>query len=291
MKKILLTVLALGTTAAVVAQSDQAPANAVLVSQTRNGNVVVSRYKIPHNSGKHAEFDIHYAVDKIKIVPTYSDNTQQIAELNDFMAQSKDTMMHISAIHIVGYASPDGDSKENDTLASQRAQSLYHYAVNTYHPKQKIDTTHKTFKWSDCVEAVENSDIPQKETVLMILKSTSHTESEKEQTLRKLSESWRYLTAHILPKMRYADIEFDYGVDEIVTRTTTITPSESAKATQVSQPTSQQPEEVVVDEEVGIIIATPKQSDVDSRENKRNERKARKADKKDMKGGYEVIYW
>ena len=289
MKKILLSMLALGTTVAVVAQSNQAPANAVLVSQTRNGNVIISRYKIPHNNGKHAEFDVHYAINHSQIAPSYSDNTKQISELKDFMAQTKDTTMHISAIHIVGYASPDGNAKQNDTLASKRAQSLYHYAVNTYHPEQKIDTSHKTFHWSDCVSAVEKSDIPQKEQVLSVLNSTSHTESQKEQALRQMPEAWSYLTTNILPKMRYADIEFDYGVDEFVTRTTIAPKTEPAKPIQTSQPA--QPEVVVVDEEMGVIIATPRHSYVDSDENKRNQRKARKADKKNAKGGYEAVYW
>jgi hypothetical protein len=276
--------LALGTTVAVVAQSNQAPVNAVLVSQTRNGNVVTSRYKIPHNDGKHAEFDVHYAVNKANIVPAYSDNTQQIAELKDFMAQTKDTTMHISAIHIVGYASPDGNTKENDTLASKRAQSLYHYAVNTYHPEQKIDTDHKTFHWSDCVTAVEKSDIPQKEQVLEILKSTNHTEPQKEIALRKMPQAWKYLATHILPQMRYADIEFDYGVDEFVTRTTVVAPTEPAKPIQTSQP--KQPEEIIVDEEMGIIIATPKHDD-DDRHKKHN----KKRDKERVIGEYEAIYW
>lgn len=293
MKKILLSVLALGATVAVCAQSNQAPAaNAVLVSQTRNGDVVTTRYKIPHDEGKNAEFDVHYAVNRSTIVPSYSDNTQQIAELKDFMEQSKDSTMHISAIHVVGYASPDGNAKQNDTLASKRAQSLYHYAVNTYHPSQKIDTSHKTFHWSDCVAEVEKSDIPQKEQVLAILKSTNHTESQKEAALRKMPESWRYLATHILPKMRYADIEFDYGVDEFVTRTTIVPKTEPAKPIQTSQPTTpSQPEVVVVDEEMGIIVATPRQDYIDSDENKRNQRKARKADKKNIKGGYEAVYW
>ncbi len=299
MKKILLSVLALGTTVVVFAQSGQAPAaNAILVSQTRSGDVVTTRYKIPHNDGKHAGFDVHYAVNKANIVPTYSDNQEQIAELKDFMAQSQDSTMHISAIHIVGYASPDGNATQNDTLASKRAQSLYHYAVNTYHPKQEIDTQHKTFKWSDCADVVEKSDIPNKEQVLSILKSTSHTEPQKEMALRKMPDSWSYLATKILPKMRYADIEIDYGVDEFVTRTTIVPKTEPAKPVQTAQPaapaqqtTPTQPEVVVVDEEMGIIVATPRHDYIDSNENKRNQRKARKADKKNIKGGYEAVYW
>ena len=283
MKKILLSIVALGVTAAVSAQSNQAPAaNAILVSQTRDGNVVTSRYKIPHNDGRQAEFDVHYAINKANIVPSYSDNPRQIAELKDFMAQTQDTTMHISAIHIVGYASPDGSAKQNDTLAAHRAKSLYHYAMNTYHPVQKIDTKYKTFYWDECVYAVNNSAIPQKEQVLAILKSENHTEAQKEAALRKMPEAWSYLTTNILPQMRYADIEFDYGVDEYVTRTTTVASTEPAK------PAQPKPEEVIVDEEMGIIIATPKHDKADE---KREERKMRKEEKKSGKEVVEVIYW
>ena len=99
-----------------------------------------------------------------------------------------------------------------------------------------------------------------------------------------MAESWRYLTSNILPQMRYADIEFDYGVDEIITRTTLVKQEEPAKPT--TQPT--QPEGVVVEEEVGIIIATPVQ---DNAEERREERKTRKMDKKAEKSGVELYYW
>lgn len=288
MKKILLTVLALGTTAVAVAQSDQTSmANAILVSQTKQGNVVTSHYKIPHNDGRSAEFDVHYAINRSNVVPSYSDNSRQMADLKDFMAQCCDSTMHISSIHIVGYASPDGNTTQNDSLASQRAQSLYHYAVNTYHPAHKIATSHKALHWNDCVAMVEKSNIPQKSQVLAILSSTSHTEHQKEMALRKMPEAWKYLTTNILPQMRYADIEFDYGVDEFFTRTTTVSQTEPTKPTQTSQTSTQQPEQVVVDEEMGIIIATPNHDGDDKHHN----RKDKKRDKARVIGEYEAIYW
>lgn len=275
--------LAVAVAAATTAQTTAPSANAILISQTRSGNTVVSRYKIPHNDGRQAEFDMHYAINRSNLSPNFSDNSRQIAELKDFMMQAQDTSMHISAIHIVGYASPDGSQKMNDTLAAARASSLYHYAVNTYHPKQNIDVEHKTFKWSDCVSAVEKSNIPQKSEVVAVLKSTMHTEAQKEAVLRKMPEAWKYLTANILPQMRYADIEFDYGVDEFVTRTTTVEPTEPAKPVQTTQP---QQQEVIVDEEMGIIIATPKQD-----EEKSHHRKERKTDKRGEEVIREMVYW
>ena len=288
MKKFFILPLALCCIATTSAQSNNAPmANAVLISQTKNGNTVTSRYVVRHDTGRSANFDIHYTISRAQIVPTYSDNSRQINELKEFMGESKDSTMHISAIHIVGYASPDGNLVHNDSLASHRAQALCQYAINTYHPDQKIDTGYKTFSWKECVNAVANSTIPQKEEVLAILNS-NHTECEKEAHLRKLPEAWKYLTNNLLPTMRYADISFDYGVDEVITRTTIVKqPTPPATATTTSTTPATKPEVVVVDEEMGIIIATPKED----HDTKRNERKARKADKKNSKGGSEVRYW
>ena len=288
MKKFFILPLALCCIATTSAQSNNAPmANAVLISQTKNGNTVTSRYVVRHDTGRSANFDIHYTISRAQIVPTYSDNSRQINELKEFMGESKDSMMHISAIHIVGYASPDGNLTHNDSLASHRAQALCQYAINTYHPDQKIDTDYKTFSWKECIGAVTNSTIPQKEEVLAILNS-NHTECEKEAHLRKLPEAWKYLTNNLLPTMRYADISFDYGVDEVITRTTIVKqPTPPATATTTSTTPATKPEVVVVDEEMGIIIATPKED----HNTKRNERKARKADKKNSKSGSEVRYW
>ena len=286
--------LALSVSVVAAAQSNQLPAaNAILVSQTRDGNVVTTRYKIPHDHGKQAEFDVHYAINRSDVVTSYSDNSQQIADLKDFMEQTKDSTMHISAIHIVGYASPDGNTKHNDSLAAHRAQALYNFAVRTFHPKQKIDTAHKTFHWSDCIPVVKSSSMPQKDAVLKILASATHSELQKEAALKAMPEAWNYFATNVLPQMRYADIGFDYGVDEFVTRTTTVEQSEPAKSetpTQ-SQTQSQQSTPVVVEEEVGIIVATPVGHEAERNE-KREERKEERKDKKDnRKGEVEVIYW
>lgn len=288
MKRTLFLIFTLATSLMAVAQSGKPAANAVLLSETRNGNTVTTRYLIPHNEGKHAEFDVHYTISRSDIVPSYSTNKEQMNELKEFMAHTSDTTMHLSAIHIVGYASPDGNGAQNDSLAAHRASSLYRYAVNTYHPKQKIDVDHHAYHWSDVVKAVEASNIPNKQAVLQVLQS-SHTEKDKEAALRKMAEAWNYLATKILPTMRYADIEFDYGVDEVVTHTTLVsqpkpeTPPTSQPApkpsSQPAQTTQPQQEWVVVDEEMGIIVATPK-SDAEQRKECRKEMREAKKSKK-----------
>lgn len=282
MKREILTLLALSCALVSTAQDSDLPAkNAVLISQTRNGNTITSRYKVPHNSGKHAEFDLHYTINKADIVTSVSDNNKQIEALQDFMEQSNDSTLHIASIQIVGYASPDGNQTKNDTLAAKRAQALYHYAVNTYHPKLPIQTKSKTFQWADCVTAIESSAIPSKAEVLRIVQS-DHKECDKELQLRKIPQAWNYLTTLILPQMRYADIAFDYGEDEIVTRTTLVanpTPPTPPKQT-TPTPATKEPEVVLVEDVTGIIIATPKENKHQHRKDKSKKHHSKKRGKK-----------
>lgn len=278
MKRTFTTILALTIALVAVAQSSTSihkpSANAVLVSQTRNGNTITTRYLVPHKNDTHAEFDVHYVINRSDIASAYGKNSGQMDDLKQFMQRTVDTMMHIGAIAVHGYASPDGNAQQNDTLAARRAASLYHYAVNTYHPKVKITTSSHTFSWKECVPAVTQSDIPNKEQVLAILNS-QNSEPQKEQMLRKYPTAWKYLTSQILPKMRYADIGFDYGVDELVTTTYTAPAAQPA-----AQPTStQQPAVVIVDEETGIIVATPKDGDCD--------RKCRKEQRKQQRSEHQ----
>ena len=260
-----------------VAQSDKPASNAVLISQVRNGNTVTSRYLVPQKDDSHAEFDLHYMINRSDISPVYGNNAAQIVDLKEFMQRTADTMMHIGAIAVRGYASPDGDIKKNDSLAARRASSLYHYAMNTYHPKNKITTSSHTFSWKECVPAVEKSNIPSKQAVLQILMSAA-SEHQKELALRKHPEAWHYLTANILPQMRYADIEFDYGTDRVVTTTSLV--NEPKSTTSTSQSAQQeQPVMVVVDEETGVIISMPKESHAERREERKQMREERREER------------
>lgn len=260
MKRTFLTLLALPLLMTAVAQSSKPAANAVLISQVRNGNTVTTRYLVPQKNNSHAGFDLHYVINRSDISPVYGDNAEQIVDLREFMQRTADTMMHIGAISVHGYASPDGNVEQNDSLAAKRASSLYHYAMNTYHPKTKISTSSRVFSWKECVPAVTESDIPSKQAVLQILNSAA-SEQQKQLELRKHPDVWHYLTAKILPQMRYANIEFDYGVDSLVTTTFVEQPKPAPAPAPAQTAPQEQPSIVFIDEETGVIVATPKERD------------------------------
>ena len=242
----------LGVAMGQTATQGKPTADAVLISQTRDGNTVTSRYRVPQKDDSRAEFDVHYAVNRSDISPSFADNTEQIDSLHKFMSQTADTMMHIGRVVVHGYASPDGSKVHNDSLAAERAAKLCRYAAQMCSccPASKMSAMSRTYTWKEVAPVVERLDMPSKAEVLRILYSSA-SEAEKEQHLRRYPSAWKYLTTNVLPQMRYADVEFDYGVDKVVTTTFVSQPAQ--------QPAQQpQPDMVIVDEETGVIIATPK---------------------------------
>lgn len=90
--------------------SVQAPAaDTVMLSQSRDGDYVVSRYLVKHNSGMSADFMVYYPMNVSKMTPAFSGNAAQLSSLKTFMGTlAADSMMHVKSVTVTGYSSPDG---------------------------------------------------------------------------------------------------------------------------------------------------------------------------------------
>ena len=236
----------------------QCGCDTVLLSQTRNGNYIVSKYLVKDKNGKDASFSVYYAINLSDIANTFSDNSTQLSDMSYFIGRSSDSLMRISSASVVGYASPDGNPKFNAALAARRANALKLYVENNYRPTYGVTVTSKALTWKDCMTAVENSSIDNRGEVLRIL-SSGYSDAEKERRLRQMPEAWEYLKTNILPKMRYATATFDYKKDVVIDRTVAVEPPKPAEPVVTEQP---QPVVLVIeDEETGIIIDTRPEDD------------------------------
>lgn len=246
----------------------QCGCDTVLLSQTRNGNYIVSKYLVKDKTGKDASFSVYYAINLSDIANTFSDNSAQLSDMSYFIGRSSDSLMRISSASVAGYASPDGNPKSNAALAARRAAALKRYVENNYHPTYGVSVASKALTWRDCMTAVENSPISSRGEVLRIL-SSGYSEAEKERRLRQMPEAWEYLKAEILPKMRYATATFDYKKDVLIDRTVAIQqpkPVEPAVSEQPQQP--QQPVMIIEEEETGIVIDMRPEDDCYDRRNR-----------------------
>ncbi|MBQ7856063.1 MAG: OmpA family protein [Alistipes sp.] len=253
--------------------------DAVLLSQTSDGKVVTSTYKVKGEVPQQTKFTMHFAINSATLSPTFADNAAQEAALKAFAPKLKDTMLHLQSVAVAGYASPDGNESANKALAGKRAATVKGYLANQW-PSLNVTHSAHACTWKDAMSAVEQSSVPEKGEVLRIL-AMNVTEAQKEMHLRKLPAAWKYLKTNILPMMRRAEVTFTYLMDSIVEKKSTVTPPPAPAPAQV-QPTptpaptpapAPVPVAVVEEEETGIIIDM---TDTESRRESRRERKAAK---------------
>ncbi len=260
MKKFyLLSIFAATLTLGVNAQSSHR-ADTILLDETRQNDQIVKRYLVRHHSGMNARYSLHFQLDVATLVPTFSHNAEHLSQLGAFVERLKDTAMHVSAINIRGYASPDGDHEFNVMLAANRGATFNRY-INDHYPDIEPMVSSHAYVWSECADAINASSIPHKEQVLKIISDSSMGERDKESVLRSHKDSWQYLEQNILPMMRRADICFDYGTNEVVTIVTnvpktSVSQQTTATATDAAE-NKPQPIAIIESEEVGIIVEIP----------------------------------
>lgn len=233
------------------AQSQPPKADSTRLASAVEGDYRVDQYLI--SQPVDVDYDIHYRINNATLNPSLGENKEELAALQQLIEKPlSDTLNHVGQIHITGYASPDGSPELNRTLAKHRAEDMQNYLNKQYHLSAhyplKIDS--ETASWSDARVAVAASSIPHRDSVLMILDSRTHTESEKQAALRRMPEAWRYLAQHILPPMRRVEIDIAYQQGSIVEQRTRIVPANP----QPAQPTEP---EVVVVEEIERTVVDP----------------------------------
>lgn len=269
------SLLSMATTEAQSTTSAQIDKDAVLLSQTSDGKMVTSRYLIKGKEAQKATFVMHFTINHSNMLPTFADNSQQVADLKAFASKMKDTLMHLHSTTIVGYASPDGGESFNKSLAGQRAATVKNY-LHELCPNLKPSWSAHPYTWKDAMSAVEKSDIPQKGEVLRIL-ALNVSDTEKEKHLKRLPAAWDYLKKSILPGMRKAEITFTYMMDSVMEKRVAVTPPPAPKPAPAAPATTKPAEEpkpvpmaIVEEVETGIIVDM---TDVESRREMRQERK------------------
>lgn len=260
MKKFYLLSVSLLTLALGVNAQQVYHADTILLDETNQNNQITKRYLIRRHNGTKAQFSLHFQLDMSNLVTTFSNNAEHLTLLGKFVERLKDTSLHVSAINIRGYASPDGDSEFNVMLAAKRGATFDEY-INDHYPNIQPMVSSHAYTWSECIEAVTNSQIQNKEQVLTILSDNSMGERDKENALRTHKAVWEYLETNILPTMRRADLCFDYGENEIVTIVTNVPTPKTSEAVKPAETTSSetkpQPIAIIESEETGIIVELP----------------------------------
>lgn len=209
------------------AQSTTSEVDSVRLSTLVEGDYQIDRYLVEEAAG--ADYAIRYRISNATLNKSLDNNLKELDELQLLMGETfADTLNRVERVHIKGYASPDGPAALNRTLSKQRAEDMRRYLDRTYnlskHYKVQMDAA--TASWSDAYDAVCNSSIPHRDSVLKIIADRSLTESAKQAHLKRMPEVWSYLAAHILPPMRRVAVNVDYYNGAIVEHRTLLRPTE-----------------------------------------------------------------
>ncbi len=120
----------------------------------------------------------------------------------------------ITGIVITGYASPEGNYASNMTLSERRAQALRNHIGATYGLPQNLFSVYGAGEdWAGLETLVEQSDLPQREQILGIIRNTGLFDG-RERRLMDIERGaiYRRMKNDMFPQLRRVEYRFDYTV-------------------------------------------------------------------------------
>ncbi len=191
--------------------------------------IVIERYRIePHlayirpeaeavkSRAEQGESFLDFAVGKTSVNPEFGRNAAELEKIRrmiDLVQDDKD--LTIKRIVIVGYASPEGSLAMNERLSEGRAKALRDYLQSRYPaiPGSLYSIRFGGENWDDLVEAVQTSDMPDKQAVLDIIDRYSIIGGREAKLMAlKGGTPWRYMLREMFPSLRKVTVTVDYDV-------------------------------------------------------------------------------
>lgn len=192
-------------------------ADSVLLSETPDGDFVVRRYLV--KQADDADYSLRYRISSAKLVSGLKDNSDELKDIDAFVENlMNDTQKTVTAVEIIGYASPDGPTAPNEQLALSRAQDFRAYIDSKYALSSQYNVTVLSMSdtWLMIRDQIAQSAAPNKQEVLKIVDS-SRTETDKEKSLKRLPiGTWSYLAKNVLPPLRRVEMVIHYREGTIV---------------------------------------------------------------------------
>lgn len=188
----------------------------IMTAEWRDGDYIVRRYIVSNGTPQSANYEIHYAINSANTVMGFEDNSEVLSRLDSFFNEIKrDSLVHISKISVMGYASPDGTTKFNSALAEKRAKELStmlakRYGLSDYN----IAVSSQVEPWSATTDAIEHSSLNNRTDLVRIVNS-NETPMAIDSKLKRENKAWSWLKSDVLPDMRKATVTIAYTKDQI----------------------------------------------------------------------------
>ena len=149
--------------------------------------------------------DIIYQINSSNVAKK-AVKTEQLANLENKVAENKANDRASQTVYVNGYASPDGPEKFNDKLSSARSQSGKKAVEKLLKEAGiQIDAASYGEDWAGFKEAVAASNIEDKDMILQVL-NMYDSSAQREKEIKNMSAVYGALKSEILPKLRRAQV-------------------------------------------------------------------------------------
>lgn len=157
---------------------------------------------------------VDFPVNQTDIRPAYRNNTTELHRITATIDSVKtDPDIHITALSIKGYASPEGSLENNERLARLRTEALKKYVSGLYDfPNDFISTDYEAEDWTGLRRYVEQSDLPHRQEILDIIDSDLRPDPKEWRLKSRYPEEYARLLRDCYPALRHSDYRVDYVV-------------------------------------------------------------------------------
>ncbi len=158
---------------------------------------------------------LDFPAGRSAIVADFKDNAAELRKMRESIESvTANPYATITAITITGYASPEGTSAANLAISGYRAQALRNYIGATYGlPADLFIVREMGEDWYGLEEMVVQSDLPQREQVLAVIRGTDNLDR-RERRIMDISggEPYRWIRAMLFSGLRRVEYRLDYTV-------------------------------------------------------------------------------
>ena len=151
---------------------------------------------------------VQYDVNKVETDYNYRRNSYKLDTIVKIVkAMQTDTMAQVRIIQIIGLASVEGNSEENEKLAYGRALSLKNYIQErTNLPDSLFEVTGGGEAWSEFGWMVSRGRFIGKDEMMKIIRNNNLLSTEKIKRMKALNggKSYAWVKEHVFPMLRNA---------------------------------------------------------------------------------------
>ena len=158
---------------------------------------------------------LDFAAGQSEITPNFKNNASELHKMNALIKSvCSNSDATITSIVISGYASPEGTYSANVKLSERRALALRNYIGSKHALPQRLFSAYGVGEdWAGLETLVEQSDLPQREQALAIIRSTGIFDGRERQLMDMArGATYRQMKVELFPQLRRVEYRIDYTV-------------------------------------------------------------------------------